>query len=461
MTEERDRGRKARVRGTADVRGPVPPEGERDGGPAADGASGSRRGRVDTVGGVPGTSTTADGGAGLPPALRRWCAEPRRVLPVTLPALAAVLTGMLLYTHGYHIDLEVYRIGVATWRAGGDLYGPLPPTVSGLALPFIYPPFAAMVLLPLEALPWTAAWVALYAASLLSVAVTLYVVARRVWPEGGPAGALCLASAVLPAALLLEPVLETFRFGQVNLVLMGLVAVDCLVERPRWPRGMLIGIAAAVKLTPAAFVLFLLLRGDRRAAAVTVGTAALATGLGFAVDPSSSARYWFGGPAAGVSGSVFYTNQTIQAVLARAAVPPTAAKAVWLVATLALLALVVPVVRRAAPALALVTVAGFALLVSPTSWSHHWVWIAPALLVTAAEAVRRGSRGWAAATAVLAVAFFVAPFRWLPHEHDAELTWTAGQQVVGATYLIVGVLALVAVRLALGADRRTVTPAPR
>ena len=106
---------------------------------------------------------------------------------------------------------------------------------------------------------------------------------------------------------------------------------------------------------------------------VTVVTAAVATGIGFVVDATSSARYWFGGPASGVSGSVFYTNQTIQAVLARAEVPALAAKAVWFVATVALLVLIVPVVRRAEPALALlVTVAGFALLASPTSWSHHW-----------------------------------------------------------------------------------------
>ena len=204
-------------------------------------------------------------------------------------------------------------------------------------------------------------------------------------------GALSVASAALPLALLLEPVLETFKFGQVNLVLMALVAVDCLAPRTRWPRGLLVGIAAAIKLTPAAFVLFFLLRGDRRAAVVTVVTAAVATGLGFAVDAASSARYWFGGPAAGVSGSVFYTNQTVQAVLARAEVPALAAKVVWLVAASALLALIVPVVRRAEPALALVTVAGFALLVSPTSWSHHWVWIAPG--AAGGRRARRSGRG--------------------------------------------------------------------
>jgi alpha-1,2-mannosyltransferase len=391
-------------------------------------------------------------------ALRARIVDPSYVLPVTVPVLVLVLSGLLAYTHGYHIDLEVYRLGVATWLAGGDMYGPLPPTISGLALPFIYPPFAAMVLLPLEALPWTAAWVTLFLVSLASLAITLYVVARRVWPAGGRGGALSVASVALPLALLLEPVLETFKFGQVNLVLMALVAVDCLLERTRWPRGLLVGLAAAIKLTPAAFLLFFLLRRDARAAVVTVVTAAAATALGFLVDAGASARYWFGGPASGISGSVFYTNQTVQAVLARAGVPVLAAKALWLVAAVALLALIVPVVRRAEPALALVAVAGFALLVSPTSWSHHWVWIAPALLVVAVRAVRLRSAGWAAAGAVLAATFFLAPFRFLPHEQGQELAWSGAQQLVGATYVIVGVAALVALRLAVVGERTPVAP---
>ena len=129
----------------------------------------------------------------------------------------------------------------------------------------------------------------------------------------------------------------------------------------------------------------------------------------------------------------------------------------------ALLVTIVPVVRRAEPALALVTVAGFALLVSPTSWSHHWVWIAPALLVVAAHTVRlyaqgANATGWAAATGALALTFYGAPFRFLPHGPEEELTWSAPQQVVGATYVIVGILALVALRLAHG---RGAVPAVR
>ena len=149
------------------------------------------------------------------------------------------------------------------------MYGPLPPTISGLALPFIYPPFAAMLLAPLRVRcrgrpPGCCCTRCRWAASRSRSTSS----ARQVWPDGGPGGAVRrVAALALPLLLWIEPVLETFEFGQVNLVLMALVAVDCLAPRTRWPRGLLVGIAAAIKLTPAAFVLFFLLRRDARAAA--------------------------------------------------------------------------------------------------------------------------------------------------------------------------------------------------
>lgn len=383
------------------------------------------------------------GGAVFARRLRSRLSSPVSTLIVTLPLLALVLTWLVLHTHGYHIDLEVYRLGVQTWRHGGDMYGPMPPTISGLVLPFIYPPFAALVLTPLVLLPWTASWLALFALSLVSLAVTLYVVALRMWPAGGRSGAAAAASAALPLAVVLEPVLQTFEFGQVNLVLMALVAVDCLVERTRWPRGLLVGLAAAIKLTPAVFVLYFLLRRDFRAAVVAAVATAAATGIGFLVDADASVRYWFGGPAAGVSGSPFYTNETVQAVLARLGADGPLLTLGWLLVSVGLLALLVPVVRRADPALALVAVAGFGLLVSPTSWSHHWVWVAPTLVVTVGHALRLRSTGWAVVTGVLLVAFYLAPFQFLPHNGGRELTWSAFQQVVGATYVIVAVVLLV------------------
>lgn len=387
-------------------------------------------------------SSTPPGAADAVGRLRLRIASPRTTLRISIPVLALVLAGLLLHTHGYHIDLEVYRLGVQAWLEGGDMYGSLPPTISGLALPFIYPVFAAMVLTPLALLPWSAAWILLFGLSLASLAITLYVVAVRAWPAGGRGGALSVASVALPLMLVIEPVLETFEFGQVNLILMALVAVDCLTPRARWPRGVLVGVAAAIKLTPAAFVLYFLLRRDFRSAMAAAVTGVVATGLGFLVDASASARYWFGGPASGVSGSVFYTNETVQAVLARLGMTGTALTAVWFVAALILLFLVVPIVRRADPAIALSAVAAFALAVSPTSWSHHWVWVAPALVAVGAHVLRDRSRGWAVAGGVLIVAFYVAPFRWLPSNNGAELSWNPLQQLAGASYVVVAVALL-------------------
>jgi alpha-1,2-mannosyltransferase len=399
--------------------------------------------------------------------LLRILRTPSRVLPFTIPLLALALSALVVHTGGRHIDLEVYRFGVQAWLAGGDLYGDLPETAGHIALPFIYPPFAALVMVPLAVVPWVVAWIGLLGLSTLALGATLYVFARRLWPSGGWPGALSVASIALPLALAvepgrpidfdvptegrppfaLEPVLQTIEFGQINLLLMALVALDCLVARPKWPRGMLIGIAAAIKLTPAAFVLFFLLRRDYRAAAVAAISGAVATAIGFAVSPVASWTFW-SDPAGGVSGSPFFTNQTFEAVLVRAGVEGSARTVAWLLLSGGLLALAAPAIRRAPAPLALVALAAVALLVSPTSWSHHWVWIAPALLVAAAIAWAKRSAGWAAVTLATAAVFVVAPHQYIhPQGGEQELTWTPLQQLVGSTYVWFTVLLVVALWL--------------
>jgi alpha-1,2-mannosyltransferase len=389
--------------------------------------------------------------------------SPRKVLPVTVPLLGLVLAGLVVHTGGRHIDLEVYRFGVQAWLSGGDLYGPLPETSGHIALPFIYPPFAALVMVPLAVVPWVVAWTGLLALSTLALGATLYAVARRMWPAGGRGGALSVASIALPLALAvepgkpidfdvptdgtalgLEPVLQTIEFGQINLLLMALVALDCLVARPRWPRGMLVGIAAAIKLTPAAFVLFFLLRRDYRSAAVAAVSGVVATLIGFAVAPGQSMQFW-ADPAGGVSGSPFFTNQTFEAVLVRAGVEGPSRTVVWLLLSAGLLLLAIPAIRKAPAPVALAATAGVALLVSPTSWSHHWVWVAPALLIMAGTAWQQRSWAWTAVTLATAAVFVSAPHQHvLPRAGDQELTWTPLQQVVGSTYVWFTVLLFVA-----------------
>jgi alpha-1,2-mannosyltransferase len=386
---------------------------------------------------------------------------PRRVLPVTLPLLALVLVNVVVHTGGRHIDLEVYRFGVQAWLAGGNMYGTLPETSDHITLPFIYPPFAAIVLLPLAVTPWLLAWTGLLALSTAALGLTFFIVARRLWPSGGRGGALSVASIALPLALLvqpgkavdfsqpappipafaLEPVMQTIEFGQINLLLMALVAVDVLVARPRWPRGLLVGIAAAIKLTPAAFVLYFLLRRDYRAAAVAALSAAVVTGLAFLVAPGPSWTFWLDNPAGGVSGSPFFTNQTFQAVLVRAGVEGPLKTVLWLVLSAVVLALAAPAIRRAPAPLALVATAGVALLASPTSWSHHWVWVAPFLLVAAASAWRARSFTWLGITVLSAAVFVVAPHQLdLPHDGT---NWTMDQQIFGGTYVWFTVLLFV------------------
>ena len=305
--------------------------------------------------------------------------------------LAAVTAFLLSYSrHGvgfgpYRIDLGVYRMGGQTWLRGGDLYGQV--LVSqGLRLPFTYPPVAAIVLAPLALLPMTAAGTVLTVASIALAAAVLRVFLRRL--AGPAAGSVWAAAWLLPVALLLEPVRTTLAYGQINIVLMALVALDCLTPKPRWPRGALVGLAAAVKLTPAAFVLFFLLRRDYRAAVAAGVSFATATAAGFALAGHDSVRYW--------TTAVFQTGR----IGDPARRPTSASRRSWpapgstrtplpgTAAWLALSALVVMVARRgmrqalaaSQDCWALSLNAFAALLISPISWSHHWVWCAPALL---------------------------------------------------------------------------------
>ncbi|NKQ56688.1 DUF2029 domain-containing protein [Amycolatopsis sp. K13G38] len=352
------------------------------------------------------------------------------------------------------IDFEVYRFGVQSWWDGHGLYGALPPTANGAVLPFVYPPFAAVLLSPLVLLPWDAAVFTLYLISTVCFGLTIYLVSRAVWPTLGRMGGLCVASVALPLSVFLEPVSQTYQFGQVSLIMMALVAIDCLAGRTVWPRGFGIGIAAAIKLTPAAFVLFFLVRKDYRSAIRAGITFAVAAVIGFCVDFSDSVRYWFEGglSGGGVSGTAFKTNQAIEAVLVRTGLTGAPEKILWIVLVAALVLLVALAMRRSEPALALVANAGLGLLVSPTSWSHYYVWVAPALVVMLAYGIRRAlERSWSAAawfgwSVLTAVFFYLAPFHSLPLTDFpvVNVTWTFPQQLSAATYVLVGVALLLA-----------------
>ncbi len=372
-----------------------------------------------------------------------------RLAALAAANLAAVTFFLLSYhQHGIsfgpdRIDLDVYRIGARAWLRGASLYGRLPPTPAGPRLPFTYPPIAAVLLAPLALVPATVAGTVLTLVTIALAAAVLRLFLRRLSLNPAAAGWL------LPAALFLEPVRNTLSFGQVNVILMALVAFDSMAVEPPWPRGVLTGLAAAVKLTPALFVLFFLLRRDYRAAAIAALSFAAATGLGFALAGRDSVRYWTSVvfQVGRVGHPDYAANQSLQGVLARAGLSGLAGLAAWLVLSLAVLVVAGLGMRRALaagePCLALSLNAFAALLVSPISWSHHWVWCVPAILTLASLARRHRSRLAAAAAAGGLVVFAAAPQWWFPHGAGRELRWAPWEQAAGSSYVLFAVAVLV------------------
>ena len=391
------------------------------------------------------------------PASVRWAntrpavnlASRRSALLVALNVAAAgiyfVHVGHGIGLGGYRIDLDVYRTGARVLLHGGDLYGRLPRLSDGHELPFTYPPFAALTLIPLTLLSYAAANWLLTAVTIIAVAATLWCFAASTPGEAGIRMRRLLPWA-LPAALLLEPIRSTLTYGQINALLMALVSLDCLTRVPRWPRGIGVGIAAAIKLTPGVFVLLFLLRRDLRSVARAGLSFAACTGAAFALAPHDALRYWtqIAYQPARIGGIFYASNQTILGVLARLGLDAPARTWLWLALCLLVATLAVTGMRgelkagQVTSALLLNAAAG--LLISPISWSHHWVWAAPALLTCLSDKPKR----WRLlAFPVLALlTFAVAPHWLLPSGGGRELHWAWWQQTIGDSYTLIGLAAL-------------------
>ncbi|MEV6274191.1 glycosyltransferase 87 family protein [Nocardia sp. NPDC051832] len=371
----------------------------------------------------------------------------RWLIVAAVAFVVSVLVSLRMQWWRGYIDLLVYRNGAQAWLDGNDLYGELP-QVLGIHLPFTYPPLAALFFTPLALLPLPAAEVAMIVLSVLSLGITLWLVLARLRPELARPAALALVLGAVALAQLLEPVRQTFGFGQINLLLMAAVTADCLVRKPVWPRGMLIGIAISVKLVPAAFLLYFLLRRDWQSVR-NIGIAAVAAvGAGFLLFPKDSVQYWFHTVAdTGRIGTPHFAgNQSLKGLLFRLGLDAPVATALWLTLAGCTLALAVVWMRRlldeGATVTALLVNAFALLLISPVSWSHHWVWTAPALVV-AANAFERGNRNpWFLGTVAAFVALLLIGPQWhLPWQRELEWTWW--QQLVGSSYVLAALAVLI------------------
>jgi alpha-1,2-mannosyltransferase len=387
----------------------------------------------------------------------------RVVLGVWLAAMVAALVVVLVRSGTGLIDLRVYRVGGEAWLENVRLYADgFPKPLDGPALPFTYPPIAAVLFSLLALLPWSLAVAVWTTVGLVLLTAVCVISAQHVYGRG--AQALLVGLGIAIGALVLEPVYQTLDFGQINLLLTGLVALDCLLPRTKWPRGLLIGFAAAIKLTPAVFVLFFLPRRQWKPVLTTVASFVGFGLLGFALAPTDTKQYWFVSllDPGRVGGLAYAGNQSIRGVVHRFGLTGLAESATWALLSLAVVVLVwlaVVRTRRAGDDLAgLLAVAVGGLLISPVSWSHHWVWIAPGLVLLVGAA-RVRPRLWWAAVAPLAVVFVVGPHWLVPKEKDRELQWYWWQHVIGNAYVWIGIAALVVLAFAYASPRRSPEPA--
>jgi len=340
------------------------------------------------------------------PAESAWYRRGGWLLGIGAVAFAAALAGYVAYARahpGYQwmdpVDLQVYADGGLIVRHVAPFYqahsaAPLYDWPGFENLKFTYTPFAAMA--------FTAATLTSFATLMkISVAVNIAALLATIWLTLGGLGCrrglVRLAATMLLAAPLFwtEPVQRTLYLGQIEIVLMALIIWDGCQPDRRWWKGAGIGIAAGIKLVPLIFIPYLLLTRRFRQATVASGTFALTVLLGFAVLPADSTKWWLDGLFAqgGRTGFVGWEgNQSLSAIITRLTGNVVRAHPAWLAAALATAALglvCAAVLDRAGHRMVgLLTCALTALLISPISWDHHWVWIVPGTVVAAVYAVR-------------------------------------------------------------------------
>lgn len=308
----------------------------------------------------------------------------RIVVVADLANLVAVFLITYAERHGF-FDLKVYHGAISYWvHQGGSLYDfVLPFSTYG----FTYPPFGALVMLPMAITPWTLAIVLTCIACVAVTAVLVYwlidpVARRERWTRWYAfAIAMCFAAAF-------EPLRETFLFGQVNMFLVFLVAADLLRFTSKGSKlgGIGVGLATAIKLTPGIFIVYLLVTKRWRAAITASITAAVVSLLAAALAPDASRVFWTDAlwNTDRIGAVAFVSNQSLHGAVARIheTHPSTLA---WLASVVAVMVWWVVRIRRSAAAGDEMT--GFALtgivgcLISPITWIHHLVWVGPALLL--------------------------------------------------------------------------------
>ena len=360
-----------------------------------------------------------------------------RLLTAGAIALAVVIAGWVIFdvltgvNGGTHaVDLTVYRDGGLIVRHIQPYYDPHAAAplydwggYSALALKFTYTPFAAIAFAPLSFIPMPVLLAISVVVNMLALVVALwYTFGGLGYGDNSKKrlGATLLAAAV---TFWLQPDVRTIYLGQVNLVLMAIIIWDlCQPSEGRWWKGFMTGIAAGIKLTPLIFIPYLLITRKFREAAMTVAGFLFSVVVGFIVLPSDSDQWWLhgliitDGTRAGFIG--WAGNQSLRALITRLTGSVARGQDPWLAA--AVVAVIVGIVaayyieRAGHHMAALLTTALTGLLISPISWDHHWVWVAPGVAVAGHYAIRdwHTARRRARAFAAIAIGIIVVFGAW-------------------------------------------------
>ena len=409
-----------------------------------------------------------------------------------------------------HFDVYVYWYALNNWFSGNSLYDwyALP---DNKMYPFTYPPFGAWALSPLTWFDYEIAAPLMIMAIALQTAVIVALVGRSLGCSWGSAFAIAPWAAILVQQCL-EPFNQSVGFAQVNTAMMALVMIDVAAPDSWKGRGVASGLAAAIKLTPAIAVLIFLLRRQWRSAITMVATSLTVTLLSWIISPSESARFFFDAmwdPQR--AGDAYYAgNQNLKGFVARA-LPENAWSITWAIAVvLALVAAVWLCLRIQAAATSVVTsrsasddvasgllntaapaapagdatetaasdavaapsavatspaspalpenlatlltaavIMTLGLLVSPITWSHHWVWGLASVVALIAVALRLKSAPLAALALAQGALFIMAPHWWFPYGQVNELHWSVVKQLVGSSYTLAAIASGVALAWAL------------
>jgi alpha-1,2-mannosyltransferase len=316
-------------------------------------------------------------------------------------------------------DLKIYRQAAGIVLHGGRLYH----TRFRLGLGFTYPPATAVIFTLLRLVSLRVDEVLVTTLNLFLLPVIAHCT-LRLTPAPATA-AQCsrrarLAWFAAAAAPWTYPVVGAIGFGQIDLLIAALVLVDLTYGRnARWG-GLLVGVAAALKLTPLIFIPYLLFSGRRRMAARALGAFALSISFAFAVVPGDARAFWTGGfldtsrvTGGGTGGGP--ADQSLHGAVLRIWAGLPHATPVWLAACVVVvgagLLLAVRAARRGEEGWGFVLTALTGLLVCPISWPHHWIIALPGVLLLVEWASRR-DRHFRGTTVVVFVGVVFAVGSW-------------------------------------------------